>query len=124
MSNASERPVAADARPPGRSAADVAPLLAEVRRRLADLYGSNLAGAYLFGSYARGEAEPDSDIDILVVLRDFERYHLEVLRTSVLRSELSLEHGIPISSAFVRLAEWDDPESIFPANVREDAIAL
>jgi predicted nucleotidyltransferase len=32
--------------------------------------GSNLEQAILYGSRARGDEEPDSDLDILVVLRD------------------------------------------------------
>ncbi|MFN8387702.1 MAG: nucleotidyltransferase domain-containing protein [Anaerolineales bacterium] len=29
--------------------------------------------AYLFGSYARGDNDPDSDVDVLIVLADFEK---------------------------------------------------
>jgi len=31
----------------------------------------SLEGVYLFGSYARGDATPESDIDVLVVSPDF-----------------------------------------------------
>jgi len=40
-------------------------LTAELQREL----GSNLLLLILYGSHARGEAEPDSDVDIFVVLR-------------------------------------------------------
>ena len=46
--------------------ADVA--LAEAVRRLVDVYSPELV--YLFGSTARGDAGPDSDYDILVVVAD------------------------------------------------------
>jgi uncharacterized protein len=46
------------------SAAD--PVLAEVVRRLAEAYLPERI--YLFGSVARGDAGPDSDYDILVVV--------------------------------------------------------
>ncbi|HZK48499.1 MAG TPA: nucleotidyltransferase domain-containing protein [Thermoleophilia bacterium] len=42
--------------------------LAEAVRRLVDVYSPQLV--YLFGSAARGDAGPDSDYDILVVLAD------------------------------------------------------
>ena len=44
------------------------PVLAEVVRRLADAYHPDRI--YLFGSAARGEAGPDSDYDIMVVVPD------------------------------------------------------
>jgi predicted nucleotidyltransferase len=44
------------------------PLLAEVVRRLQELYRPE--HIYLFGSTARGEAGPDSDYDLMVVVPD------------------------------------------------------
>jgi predicted nucleotidyltransferase len=44
------------------------PLLAEVVRRLAAAYQPERI--YLFGSKARGDAGPDSDYDLLVVVSD------------------------------------------------------
>jgi predicted nucleotidyltransferase len=44
------------------------PKLAEVVRRLVEAYEPERI--YLFGSKARGEAGPDSDYDIMVVIRD------------------------------------------------------
>ena len=46
-----------------------APLLTELRQRLQAHHGARLAGVVLFGSQARGDAEPGSDIDVLAVLR-------------------------------------------------------
>ena len=44
------------------------PLLAELVRRLADAYRPERI--YLFGSTARGDAGPDSDYDLLIVVPD------------------------------------------------------
>jgi len=44
------------------------PVLAEVVRRLVGVY--HPLEIYLFGSAARGDAGPDSDYDIMVVVRD------------------------------------------------------
>ena len=42
--------------------------LKELKDALQDLYGERLRGLYLCGSYARGTAHWDSDIDVLIVL--------------------------------------------------------
>ena len=44
-------------------------ILAELKSRLEALYGDRLVNLVLYGSQARGDAEPGSDIDVLVVLR-------------------------------------------------------
>ncbi|MCK4627054.1 MAG: nucleotidyltransferase domain-containing protein [Phycisphaerae bacterium] len=43
-------------------------LLKRVKSLLQDAFGERLRGVILYGSEARGEAEPDSDIDFLVLL--------------------------------------------------------
>ena len=44
-------------------------LLDELKERLTSAYGHQLHAVVLFGSEARGEAGPDSDIDVLAVLQ-------------------------------------------------------
>ena len=44
-------------------------ILNELKRELQVLYGDRLIKLILFGSHARGEANPDSDIDLLAVLK-------------------------------------------------------
>jgi predicted nucleotidyltransferase len=39
-----------------------------VKARLQAIYGDRLGGGVLYGSEAQGEAAPDSDIDILILL--------------------------------------------------------
>jgi len=40
----------------------------EAARRLADVYGDRLRQVILFGSWARGQAHEESDVDLVVVL--------------------------------------------------------
>ena len=44
-------------------------VLQEIRARLARAHGDRLRGVVLYGSEARGDADADSDIDLLVLLR-------------------------------------------------------
>lgn len=98
-------------------------LMAELKEGLQALYGQRLRGVYLFGSYARGEADEESDVDVLVVLDDYESYGAEVERTGMLGAELSLRYGVSVSKVFLRESEWRDGDTPFLANVRQEAIA-
>ncbi len=97
-------------------------LLADLKEELQQLYGERLKSVYLFGSYARGEQDRESDIDVLVVLDEVGRYGAEVDRTSQLTSELSLRYGVSISKVFVQENDWLRRDSPFLANVREEAV--
>lgn len=99
-------------------------LLAELKTGLQAIYGSRLKGLYLFGSYARGEQEEGSDVDVLVVLDHFTDYGAEVERAGHLGSELSLEYDVSISKVFMREDEWLHKETPFLLNVREEAVTV
>ena len=64
-------------------------LLKEIRERLQTVYGERLDGVVLYGSRARREAEPDSDVDVLVLLKgpvklweDRSGYLMKILKRS------------------------------------------
>jgi len=44
-------------------------ILREVKEKLKEILGEDLVEVILFGSYARGDAREDSDVDVLVVVR-------------------------------------------------------
>jgi len=99
-------------------------LMIELKLGLDTIYGKSLKSLYLYGSYARGEQDEESDLDVLVVLDQFDRYAREVDRTGELASDLSLKYGVTVSQVFVREAEWLHGNTTFLSNVREEAIAL
>ena len=98
-------------------------LVAHVKSRLCDLYGERLRGVYLFGSYARGEADEESDVDILVVLDAVQRYSAEIELTSRLFSDASLQYGVSVSRVFVSESQWRLDQKLFFLNVREEAVS-
>ncbi len=97
-------------------------LLSELKSGLKALYGKQLKGVYLFGSYARGQADRESDLDVLVVLDDFQHYAHEVDRTGPLTAELSLNYGVSISNVFMRESEWLHGDTPFLSNVRDEVV--
>ena len=98
-------------------------LLHEFRAGLDAIYRNRLRGLYLYGSYARGKEDSESDIDVLVVLDRFDHYAAEVDRTSELCAKLSLKYDVSISRVFVSERDWKERETPFLENVREEAIA-
>ena len=102
----------------------IAALSKEVKEGLEGVYGEGLKGVTLYGSYARGEEESESDIDLVVVLDQLDHYADEVDRTGYLISELSLTYGISVSRVFVSLGDWSGREGSFLASAREEAIPV
>lgn len=105
------------------SKTEIQELLVKLRRGLELLYGEHLAGFYLIGSHARGEATPESDIDVLIVLDEITDYGQEIEHTGHLVAELSLAYGISINRVFVSASAWRHRDSPFLANAREQAKA-
>jgi predicted nucleotidyltransferase len=111
------------ARSSGEISAGVRELLRELKAGLKSLYEERLKGFYLYGSYARGEEDEESDVDVLVVLNSIKRYGAEIDRTSRLISELSLKYNLSISRVFVAEQDWLHGKTPFLENVREEALA-
>jgi len=96
--------------------------MAELKAGLSQLYRDQLKGVYLYGSYARGEQDAESDVDVLIVLQQVDQYGAEVDRTGRLVSTLSLKHGVSISRVLVSERDWLNQVTPFLENAREEAI--
>jgi|GEM_PF-229068 Nucleotidyltransferase domain. len=93
-----------------------------MRQGLRDIYRKRLRGVFLYGSRARGEQGPDSDVDVLIVLDRVAAYGEELERTSKLASDLSLDAGVIVSRAFASEADWRTGAKPFLVNARMDAL--
>jgi uncharacterized protein len=86
-------------------------VLDEVKTRLSGLYGPRLRGVVFYGSEARGEAQPDSDLDFLVLLDGPIRFGkeleaiIEALYPLVLDLGRSI-HAIPVDFAVYEAGEY------------------
>jgi predicted nucleotidyltransferase len=99
-------------------------ILAEYRARLEDIYGPRLAGLVLFGSQARGDADPDSDIDVMIVLSGPLDDWQETQRTSDVTSEISMRFDTAISRLFATPEDYARKTAPFFETVRREGIAL
>jgi predicted nucleotidyltransferase len=99
-------------------------ILAELRGQLEELYGDRLVHLVLFGSRARGDAEPGSDIDVMVVLKGPISHGQETRRTSDVRLSLSLQHDIHISFTYVSEDGFAAEQSPLLINVRREGVRV
>ncbi len=82
-------------------------LLTEIRERLLKAHGYRLRGVVLYGSEVRGEARPDSDVDVLVLLEGPIDYGRD-LRTNIdALYDLVLAFDRPISAKPVDIAAYE-----------------
>jgi uncharacterized protein len=99
-------------------------ILKELRRRLEALYGERLVRLSLYGSQARGDITPGSDIDVLVVLGGPVSPCEEIARTVNDVAEISLNHGVVIACVFVSREAYEYEQSPLLLNVRQQEIAI
>ena len=97
-------------------------ILADLKFGLREIYRDRLRGVYLYGSYARGEQGPESDLDILIILDEITDYAGEIDRTGEIVSRLSLDHGISISQVFLSERKWHSSENAFVRHASAEAI--
>jgi len=100
------------------------PILVRFRAALAETYGDRLSRAVLFGSRARGDAQPDSDYDIAVFLRDMpdrfeEMNRLADLSTGILYDTGGVIHALPYPAA-----TYNDPRMPLMHEIRAEGLDL
>ena len=99
-------------------------IIPEIRTALTTIYGSRMVKLLLFGSQARGDADPGSDIDLLVVLKDPVNPCEEISRVSMDTSRLSLAYNTVISCLFMQEDRYLNENSPLLLNIRREGVVI
>jgi predicted nucleotidyltransferase len=86
------------------------------------LYGDRLRKVLLFGSWARGDAHPDSDIDLLVVLDQIDSTWKELRRMDALLWRHSFANDTVVTA--LPVAQEDVDQRNKPVLVRAETEGL
>ncbi|HIK13240.1 MAG TPA: nucleotidyltransferase domain-containing protein [Oscillatoriaceae cyanobacterium M33_DOE_052] len=100
------------------------PILNSLKQDLTALYRERLLHLTLFGSQARGDEEPESDIDILVVLKAPVNPGEEIKRTGKIVAALSLHYDVVISCLFMDEIDYQTRNNALLRNIRREGVLL
>jgi predicted nucleotidyltransferase len=102
-------------------------ILIDVVNETKNLFGAKLNAVILYGSYARGDYDGESDIDILIIadIPQDECWHYNT-RLITLISQLELDNDIVISTHVVERAMFErfQTASPFYRNVTREGIKI
>ena len=99
-------------------------IIKEFKVEVRKLYGKRLKDIILYGSYARGEATDDSDIDMAVVLEGDISPGREIDRMIDIITEMNLKHNILISIYPVSEIDYLTLKSPLLMNVRKEGAPI
>jgi predicted nucleotidyltransferase len=99
-------------------------ILKEFKRDLSQRYGDKVFGVICYGSQARGEAHPESDIDVALILEGEVQPSREIDRLIDLLADYNLRYGVLISLLPVDRKTWEQSEGPFWVNVRREGKRL
>jgi predicted nucleotidyltransferase len=97
----------------------------ELRQRLQAFLGENLREVRLYGSWARGDASPESDVDLVVLLH--ERNSGTWQRVQELAAVLSLKYDLVLSINLLSQEEWEELQrlgTLYARRLQEEGIPL
>lgn len=85
-----------------------------------------IAKIILFGSKARGEADPYSDVDLLV-LTNKEKIKEDREKLSDISADINIDYGVALSCMYYNINEWQAGDNINPSlkkNVEREGIEV
>jgi predicted nucleotidyltransferase len=102
----------------------IKPILKELQSELRKIYGQRLQHLILYGSYARGDATEDSDIDVIAVVKGIENPMIELEKLSGVLSRISLKHDTLISLHPISLEDFEQRSSPLLLTAKSEGVSL
>lgn len=100
-------------------------IASEYKSELRHIYGDDLAGLILFGSYARGDFNEESDIEFAVVLNFKEVDGVkEIYRTANISSSLSAKYNKILSTIHTSITNLKDSVQGTYQNILSEGICI
>ena len=98
--------------------------LRDLQAELRQLYGPRAPLALVYGSYARGEENPNSDIDILLLYPRAIQPGKEIERVSAILAGLNLRYQVLISILPARKTDYRRAAGAFWQNIRREGVPI
>lgn len=102
-------------------------ILKEISKVYREVYRSDLVSIILYGSYARGDYQKDSDIDIVAIVKgDREKLQRELKKVWDISSDLELEYGTIISPTVIPFEEFEKYKDDLPyyRNIQKEGVKI
>jgi predicted nucleotidyltransferase len=100
-------------------------ILTELRQRFTAIFGTRLDKLILYGSQARGDADEESDIDVMVVLKQpFEDRGEDRDRYMDVICDLSLKYNTVVMPFFTDSATYASSDFGIYQNVRREGVTI
>src|SRR5512133_2913255 len=99
-------------------------ILQKCKETLSKYYGSRLKGIILYGSMARGDGVPSSDIDLLILLSSPLDYFAELRQIADLLYPIQLESEQLISAKPALASDYEMGSISLYRNVKREGVAV
>ena len=103
-------------------------ILSEIAKTAKETFGEQLDSVILYGSYARGDYTPDSDIDMMILVKGIAPEKLWLYKKPIIKreSELGLEYDLVISATIKDIETFNQYLDVLPfyQNVMKEGIKV